>query len=252
MAGCGARLHPAPAVTRFTVATPGSNFSVRSNVAGCAVEAPRLTPAVVVNADPEAAPPLPASTEAGAPGAGVAGGVGVAVGLAVGLGVAEGLGVEDGGVVGEGVAGVGEGVGGAVTVSEPAERGYGHVSWLIERARAALAGRRHEQCRSDLDVAIERSSELGFTELQTYALLVLGAVTEIDDAAWVELQRKAAHSMWTEVFLGALEMDARRLARRDPISAIPRWRALLARSRELGYSPGAEEAEGWLLDEGTS
>ena len=75
------------------VAMAGSNFSVTSNESGFAVVAPRLTATFVVNPDPDAAPPLPARIDAGAPGAGVAGAVGVAVGLAVGLGVADGEGL---------------------------------------------------------------------------------------------------------------------------------------------------------------
>jgi tRNA A-37 threonylcarbamoyl transferase component Bud32 len=137
----------------------------------------------------------------------------------------------------------------ALAVAEPSDRGYGHVAFRVERARAALAAGHEESGRKDLDEAIERASELGFGELQTYALLVLGTVADIDEEAWAELQRKAARSMWTEVFLGALEMDARRLSRTDPVSARTRWMTLLARSRELGYSPGVQEAEGWLVDE---
>jgi tRNA A-37 threonylcarbamoyl transferase component Bud32 len=137
----------------------------------------------------------------------------------------------------------------ALAVTEPSDRGYGHVIFRVERARAALAAGYEESGRKDLDEAIDRASELGFGELQTYALLVLGTVVEIEEETWAELQRKAARSMWTEVFLGALEMDARRLSRTDPVSARMRWRTLLARSRELGYSPGVQEAEGWLVDE---
>jgi tetratricopeptide (TPR) repeat protein len=137
----------------------------------------------------------------------------------------------------------------ALAVPEPSDRGYGYVTFRVERARAALAAGYEESGRKDLDEAIDRASELGFGELQTYALLVLGTVVDIEEEAWAELQRKAARSMWTEVFLGALEMDARRLSRTDPLSARTRWMTLMARSRELGYSPGVQEAEGWLVDE---
>ena len=84
---------------------------------------PSVTVVVVWKFDPEAAPPPPPWMTAGAPGAGVAGADGVAVGLAVGLGVAVALGdavalgVDEGGFVG-----VGEGVAGAVTVTEPGEK----------------------------------------------------------------------------------------------------------------------------------
>lgn len=137
----------------------------------------------------------------------------------------------------------------SLAVEGPPERGYGHVLWRIERARAAMAGGYIDVGRADVAIAIERATDLGFTELQTYGMLVLGALSTVDDEAWIELQRRAARSMFTEVFLGALEMDARRLDRTDPVAARTRWRTLHARARELGYRPGVQEAEGWLADE---
>ncbi|MEQ1503008.1 MAG: protein kinase [Myxococcota bacterium] len=128
----------------------------------------------------------------------------------------------------------------------PGDRAFGYVVWRIERARAAIASGRPEVGKADLDVAIDRATELGFVELQTYALLVLGVVSEVDDETWTELQRRATRSMYTEVFLGALEMDARRLEQTDPKTARTRWRTLQARARELGYRPGVQEADGWL------
>jgi hypothetical protein len=60
---------------------------------------------------------------------------------------------------------------------------------------------------------------------------------------------RAQPSLFTEVFLGALELDARRQAANgDPDGARSVWRTLRALSRELGYRPGADEAAGWLGD----
>jgi hypothetical protein len=132
----------------------------------------------------------------------------------------------------------------------PEERSYGAVRWKLERSRAALTGGRHEQAEQEAREALDRAVDLGFAELQTYARLVLGALTDLDDDGWAELQRQATTSMYTEVFLGALEMDARRRHRTDPEGARTRWRSLLARARELGYRPGVEEASGWLGEEG--
>jgi hypothetical protein len=113
-----------------------------------------------------------------------------------------------------------------------------------------MAASYHEIAEAELALALERAAELGFSELQTYAELVRGAFVPGPDDAWAENLRRASQSMYTEVFLGAVEMDARRLARTDPGAARTRWRALHARARELGYRPGEEEAEGWLGVEG--
>ena len=100
----------------------------------------------------------------------------------------------------------------------------------------------------DARAGLEAASARGFAELQIYAQLLLGAVTDVADDAWAELQRRATTSVWTEVFLGALEMDARRLSRTHPELARRRWRALEARAAELGYQPGVDEATGWLSE----
>jgi tRNA A-37 threonylcarbamoyl transferase component Bud32/tetratricopeptide (TPR) repeat protein len=129
------------------------------------------------------------------------------------------------------------------------DRTYGAVRWQLERSRAALTGGQLELAEQEARGALDRAVDLGFAELQTYGRLVLGALADLDDEGWAELQRLATASMYTEVFLGALEMDARRRHRTDPEGAKTRWRSLLARARELGYRPGVEEASGWLGDE---
>ncbi len=128
----------------------------------------------------------------------------------------------------------------------PDEHTYGHTLWRLERARAALVGARRAMAADEARAGLEAASARGFAELQIYAQLLLGAVTDVDDDAWAELLRRATTSVWTEVFLGALEMDARRLSRTNPELARQRWRALEARAAELGYQPGVDEATGWL------
>ena len=128
-------------------------------------------------------------------------------------------------------------------------RTFGYTVWRLERARAALVGNRERLAQEEARKGLDEATAQGFAELQVYAQLILGAVSDVDDEAWVELQRRAMTSMWTEVFLGALEMDARRLSRTQPDLARQRWRALEARAGELGYLPGVEEATGWLADQ---
>jgi tRNA A-37 threonylcarbamoyl transferase component Bud32 len=137
----------------------------------------------------------------------------------------------------------------ALSVVPPRDdKTYGHALWRLERARAAVMGNRDEIAREEARRGLEEANAQGFAELQVYGELLLGATTAVDDEAWAELQRRAMTSMWTEVFLGALEMDARRLSRTQPEVARQRWRALQARAGELGYRPGVEEATGWLSE----
>ncbi|MEQ1571934.1 MAG: hypothetical protein ABMA64_40275, partial [Myxococcota bacterium] len=138
----------------------------------------------------------------------------------------------------------------ALAIPAPDDRGFGLVLWRIERARSALVAGFFEDGRRDAQTAVERAGELGFTELQTYGQLVSGVMTGVTDDQWAELQRRAMQSMYTEVFLGALEMDARRLEHVDPVAARGRWRTLLARAEELGYRPGVEESRSWLVGGG--
>ncbi len=141
-------------------------------------------------------------------------------------------------------------VGRALAVEGPREaRSFGGVMWLVERSRAALTGGQTALAQTEAREALGRAEGLGFSELKTYARLVLGALGDGDDAEWSEVQRSATRSMYTEVFLGALEMDARRRHRSDPAGARTRWRSLLARAQELGYRPGVEEATGWLVED---
>ena len=138
----------------------------------------------------------------------------------------------------------------ALAVTGPSDlRTFGYTLWRLERARAALVGNRERMAQEEARKGLDEATAQGFAELQVYAQLILGAITDVDDGAWAELQRRAMTSMWTEVFLGALEMDARRLSRSQPELARQRWRALEARSGELGYRPGVEEATGWLADQ---
>lgn len=137
----------------------------------------------------------------------------------------------------------------ALSVPAPTdEQSYGHTLWRLERARAAMGGARDRMAAEEARAGLDAASSRGFAELQIYAQLILGAVTDVGDDSWAELLRRATTSVWTEVFLGALEMDARRLSRSHPELARQRWRALEARAGELGYRPGVDEATGWLSE----
>ncbi len=135
----------------------------------------------------------------------------------------------------------------AMAVDQPKLDGYGRVLWHIERARVAMMAGWNELADEQAQAAIEGATEGDFDELRLYARLVLGVVMPESAPHWPRIMNRAASSMRTEVYLGALEMDARRLfmrGKREESRA--RWRTLWARSKELGYEPGVEETEGWL------
>ncbi|MFT6157580.1 MAG: tetratricopeptide (TPR) repeat protein [Myxococcota bacterium] len=134
----------------------------------------------------------------------------------------------------------------AKDVPAPAQHGYGHMLWRIEGARVALAG-------GELDRTIQLATRIrddaqkgGFGEIALYATLILGGAGDIDDS-WEERQSRATESLNIDVYLGAIEMEARRrhLAG-DARGARAAWRSLALRSADLSYAPGLEEAEGWL------
>ncbi len=135
----------------------------------------------------------------------------------------------------------------AMQVGAPKENTYGHVSWLVERARAAHAAGDLDQAEQNTQRALDSSTEFGFSELQLHASLLQATLHPTDPAEWKKLQKKAAECLSAEVYISALELDARRLeAVGDITLAKARWRALRARAEELGFRPGVEEAMGWL------
>lgn len=136
----------------------------------------------------------------------------------------------------------------ALSIPAPAAspRSYGHGRWLVEQARTRLVAGDPAGAAPLAATAAERAAELGFAELEVYAGLLTGVTGAVDEATWASLQERAVGSMWCDVFLGAIEMDARRLSAVSPAAAESRWRSLLVRARELGHRPGVEEASGWL------
>jgi len=135
----------------------------------------------------------------------------------------------------------------AMQVKGPKERTYGHVAWLIERARVAHAAGDTNEAKKNATQAALLSEELGFSELKLHTALLLNTLHPTSPIEWKALQKRAAECLAVEVYLSALELDARRLeATGDIPQAKARWRALRARAEELGFRPGVEEATGWL------
>jgi tetratricopeptide (TPR) repeat protein len=136
----------------------------------------------------------------------------------------------------------------ALGVAVPSkDRGFGRALWHIERSRAALTGALPDVGRTEAREALALASELELSELALHARLLSAVHDTHDDGRWRDLLRQATESLSVEIYLGALEMDARRaIERGDLASATTRWRNLRARAEELGYRPGVEEATGWL------
>jgi hypothetical protein len=138
----------------------------------------------------------------------------------------------------------------ALRVIGPPRGTYGHTLFTLERARAALVGGYTGLAHTEAESARLAALKATHGELELYARLLLGVTTQADDDEWSKVYRAAQASMYAEVHLGALEMDARRkTALGQTEGAARRWRTLRARAEELGYRPAVEEAEGWLRED---
>ena len=112
---------------------------------------------------------------------------------------------------------------------------------------ASQYGARREVARTETGALVEAWDML----LERTVLLKLawrdpGAASLLLEARRCSGVASDAAAAGYSVYLGALEMDARRLATTAPTQAEGRWRSLLVRARELGHRPGVEEATGWL------
>lgn len=137
----------------------------------------------------------------------------------------------------------------ALEVEAPPADTYGHTLFLLERARAAVSGRYEDIARDQARAGLQEATQSEYGELRVYARLILGAVEQVEDRPWDALLQTASQTLNTETYLGALEMHARRLTRQgNEAEAKRQWRSLGARSEELGYRPGMEEAFFWLSD----
>lgn len=126
---------------------------------------------------------------------------------------------------------------------------YGHTLFRIERARAAVSAGEEHLAAEEARAALAQAKQGSFRELEVYAQLIAGAVIPVDDDAWSEILAASARTLNTETYLGALEMDARRSWNAgDTQGSLRQWRSLKARSEELGYRPGMEEAYFWLSE----
>jgi len=137
----------------------------------------------------------------------------------------------------------------ALQVEAPTRAPYGESLWRLERARAALSAGDDQFALTEVDSALVQVEKRGFSELQIYAELIRGVIETTDDERWSQLLIRASNTLNTETYLGALEMDARRLTQQGRLDeARKRWRALGGRSEELGYRPGMEESFFWLSE----
>jgi hypothetical protein len=134
----------------------------------------------------------------------------------------------------------------ALAIPPPRQEAFCTAMWHAERARAAFCAENRPLSVEEARKARDLCREKPFAEIALYASLILGVAERTSDADWRERMDRARASLFTEVFLGALEFDARRSAAQDRVGARPLWRTLRARSQELGYRPGADEAAGWL------
>ena len=124
------------------------------------------------------------------------------------------------------------------------KRGYSAARSLLELARTHLQHGNIEECGSSLQKGRAIADKEGFEELKKYARLIEGALLpKASFPGWEELITDCISESWMELFLGALEFDARRkMHQNQNTTARSQLEALRMRSEDLGFLPYTESA----------
>jgi tRNA A-37 threonylcarbamoyl transferase component Bud32 len=119
------------------------------------------------------------------------------------------------------------------------KRGYPAAYAQLELARTLLQHGNVEACGAALQRGRGIADKEGLEELKTYARLIEGALLPGSDFPdWDQLIEHCISESWIELFLGALEFDARRkMHRGDKLGARSQLEALRLRSEDLGFHP---------------
>jgi hypothetical protein len=132
--------------------------------------------------------------------------------------------------------------------AESGRRGYSAARSHLELARTHLQHGNIEACGSNLQRGRAIAEKEGFLELKKYARLMEGALLPHDSFPdWDKLVFDCVSASWMELYLGALEFDARRkmhLGERQ--TARSQLEALRLRSEDLGFLPYTETATALL------
>jgi len=130
---------------------------------------------------------------------------------------------------------------------EPAEeaakrsgaRGYPAAFAQLEFARTLLQHGKVEACGAALQKGRGIADKDGFEELKMYARLIEGALLPRSNFPdWEQLIEICISECWVELFLGALEFDARRkMHQGETDTARSQLEALRLRSEDLGFLP---------------
>jgi len=123
-------------------------------------------------------------------------------------------------------------------------RGYAAAFAQLELARSYLQSSQVELCGAALQRGLQIAEKDGFMELKSYARLIEGALLpHADFPDWDALVEHCLSESWVELYLGALEFDARRKMQQNQ-KAIARnqLEALRMRSEDLGFLPYTEKA----------
>ncbi len=138
-------------------------------------------------------------------------------------------------------------------VESPHATGYRAAELLVEQARtlAERGGAPAEAARRAAHAgALARGG--GYRELQLYAEVVAGWVTEVAPSTWSRVFHDAMQCRWLEVCLCALAVDAARLARHgDHAGARSRVLELRLRAEEPSHRPAMLLAERLQVDDPT-
>jgi len=114
-----------------------------------------------------------------------------------------------------------------------------HAIWgRLELYRCMIQTDNADGMDSELQSQINSATEQGYEELAQYGELMVGAINpRSDDNRWAELKNECRFAPWVEVFLGSIELDARRLqARFDTEKATEQAHNLRIRSKDLAHA----------------
>lgn len=122
--------------------------------------------------------------------------------------------------------------------------GYLGAWTRLELARCWLEDGQPKSAAAALNSALQIAVHEEHKELQSYGDLIRGVIDhQSDDQAWEALVEESLYARWSELFLGALEFDARRkMAQSRLQEAIAPLEELGIRSEDLGQHAYAETA----------
>jgi len=122
----------------------------------------------------------------------------------------------------------------ALLATDEPRTGFGGACVSAERARLLLLTGNADAAIASASALLRTATKLGWSDLEKFADLVLGAARRVNDSAYQPLIVASRQSRWVHLYLGALHLDAiRRRGRGENV--MPQLRRLRSRASDLGH-----------------